>query len=174
MAGKPEPAPDSESTRSARLAARPPDRDRLRAVSSSRPSTEAGRQMPAIEQIRNNVKARLAELDREIESLREALRALDEQERQAAERDRNAVGPDDPTARPRKPAARPRKPASRSGKPARAKAKTKDGFSPELERLLAETGGTTAVELARQTGTDYAEVLERIRELERAGAVRNG
>jgi len=110
--------------------------------------------LSAVEEIRTKLETRLREVEAEIESLQDALTALDEQA--AAEEQRGA-----PTT-----ARRGRRSASTRGGRARdAHAEP----SPELERLLAETGGMSAVELARQTGTDYGAVLARIRELEHAG-----
>lgn len=128
--------------------------------------------MSAVEDIRIKLEQRLAELDQEIESLRCALSALDDEEASATQSEA-------PTP-PENSAPAPSRPRRRGGRRARtsASAATKrtsgvDGASSaELERLLAETGGLTAVELARQTGTDYGVVLARIRQLEQAGQSR--
>jgi peptidoglycan hydrolase CwlO-like protein len=119
--------------------------------------------MSAVDDIRVKVQARLDELEQEIASLRVALAALDAQEARATGEAGAPAGARRPPAGSRARAAR------------RAGAKSRTGAnrssptpSPELERQLAETGGASAVELARQTGTDYAEVLARIRELEQA------
>ena len=121
---------------------------------------------------------RLNALEQEIESLRAALAALDDE--QAAGRSRSRVpapnclfepavsspSPSPPRPRPRAPRPPRPRPAHDGGAlagQARARAATaKSGAispSAELERLLAETGGLTAVELARETGTDYGVVL---------------
>lgn len=126
--------------------------------------------MSAVEEIRTKVQGRLSELEQEIESLREALRALDAQAQAAeapAERPsprRSAAG-NGRAARTTRPAANG---AARTRRSGTSRPPTQRS-SAELERRLAETGGMSAVELARQTGTDYAQVLERIRELEQAG-----
>jgi phage shock protein A len=138
----------------------------------------------AVEDIRIKLENRLNVLEQEIESLRCALTALDDE--QAPEQPPAASAPADAPSSPSPQtdrAASPPATATRRRAPRRARASAtgdagaapsrKDGAdeasSAELERLLAETGGLTAVELARQTGTDYGEVLARIRQLERAG-----
>jgi hypothetical protein len=115
------------------------------------------------EEIRANIERYLIELQDEIESLRGALTALDAQaaalpQSVAASRGGEAVKAT--SVRRARRTGRPRRSPERQDQPA---------ADPELERLLAETGGMSAVELAKQTGTDPAEVLARIRELERAG-----
>ena len=130
--------------------------------------------MSAVEDIRNLLEQRLTELDEEIESLRCALTALDDEELaarapEAAATAQGTVSAPEATAltapRTRRRTARqPRASASADGNGGA------DGASSaELERQLAQRGGLTAVELARQTGTDYAAVLARIRQLEEAG-----
>lgn len=118
--------------------------------------------MSAVEEIRIKLEARLREIDTEIESLRSALNALDEQ---AAASQAGQI-PEAPSPRPA--VSNGRRRAARNGAAPRRSARA----SAELEQLLAQTGGMTAVELARETGTDYAEVLARIQELERAGRAR--
>lgn len=135
--------------------------------------------MSAVEDIRIKLEQRLSDLEHEIESLRSALTALDDEE--AAARDAaqaattNASTP--PKARKAPAASASRSPKSGAGPRRRSAAQRRNGggdgpASAELERLLAETGGLTAVELARQTGTDPAAVLARIRQLEQAGRSR--
>ena len=140
--------------------------------------------MSAVEDIRIKLENRLNMLEQEIESLRSALTALDDEH--ATERPPAASAPADTpsspipqTDRAASPPATP--PRRRTPRRARASASGDAGAAPcredgadeassaELERLLAETGGLTAVELARQTGTDYGVVLARIRQLEQAG-----
>lgn len=113
--------------------------------------------MSAVEEIRIKLETRLDVLEEEIESLRSALTALDVQERNETEA-RNETAAGTTTTRPT------RRRGATSSRASRAAA-----AAAELERQLAETGGTSAVELARETGTDYGEVLARIQELERAG-----
>lgn len=126
----------------------------------------------AVEEIRIKLETHLNEIEAEIESLRGALSSMDADAAAAA-----AVPPEAPASEaPASETTRPsRRRAAANG--ARRNGKATNGTAPvrrsqkasaELERLLAETGGMTAVELARQTGTDYGDVLERIRELERA------
>jgi hypothetical protein len=127
----------------------------------------------AVEEIRLKLETRLGELDQEIASLRSALTALD------AEAAAGVIGAVEVPA----PAAPPaetvtarngrRAPKRRSSGPSRTangggRTPARQRPSAELERELAETGGTSTVELARHTGADYAEVLARSRELERA------
>ncbi len=123
--------------------------------------------MSAVDDIRLKVQARLDEIEEEIESLRVALAALDAQSGAAPVQAPEQAAP---ASLPRsRPGAR-RAPAGRRST-ASVRATTRRGKSapsPELERQLVETGGASAVELAQQTGTDYAEVLARIRELEQA------
>jgi hypothetical protein len=139
----------------------------------------------AVEDIRIKLENRLNVLEQEIESLRSALTALDDQE--AADRSPIASAQTDGAPSPSAqadgasstPPVSPRR--RRTPRRPRASAPADDGASQapedgagrpssaELERLLAETGGLTAVELARRTGTDYGVVLARIRQLERAG-----
>lgn len=131
-----------------------------------------GADLSAVEEIRAKLEAYLRVLEEEIESLRSALSALDAQEAASAaatppappqERPVNARNGDAPQDETRNDKARSRaRPTTRARKSPRA-------ASAELEQLLAQTGGVSAVELARQTGTDYGEVLARIQELERAG-----
>jgi hypothetical protein len=126
--------------------------------------------MSAVDDIRVKVQDRLDELEQEIASLREALAALDAQEARATEQ---AAAPVQDAAAPAgagRPQAgsRPRAGRRAAGKSRTGTARARSTPSPELERQLVETGGASAVELARQTGTDYAEVLARIRELEQA------
>jgi hypothetical protein len=139
----------------------------------------------AVEDIRIKLENRLNVLEQEIESLRSALTALDDQ--QATERAPAASPPAETPSSPIPPSDRAPSPSPpRRGTPRRARASAKGGAgaspsredgadeasSAELERLLAETGGLTAVELARRTGTDYGAVLARIRQLEQAGQSR--
>ena len=140
--------------------------------------------MSAVEDIRIKLENRLNVLEQEIESLRCALTALDDE--QATERLPAVGAPADTPSSPspqtdRAPSPRATPPPRSAPRRSRASARgdaaappsPEDGAdetsSAELERLLAETGGLTAVELARQTGTDYGAVLARIRQLERAG-----
>jgi pyruvate/2-oxoglutarate dehydrogenase complex dihydrolipoamide acyltransferase (E2) component len=120
----------------------------------------------AVEDIRIKLENRLIVVEQEIESLRCALTALDHEQAASASQ-AEAAGAGTAAA----PVPPPRRRATR-----RRTAATADGAdhasSAELERLLAETGGLTAVELARQTGTDYGVVLARIRQLEEAGRSR--
>jgi TolA-binding protein len=132
--------------------------------------------MSAVEDIRIKLEQRLNDLEHEIESLRSALTALDDEEaaRRSAEAP-TAVSPTPRKARKAPAAAGARKSA---GGPRRRSSAQPHGngdgrASAELEQLLAETGGLTAVELARQTGTDPAAVLARIRQLEQAGRSRS-
>ncbi len=118
--------------------------------------------MSAVEEIRIKLESRLGALEEEIESLRSALSALDAQA--ASE---NAPPTAEPSERPPATAKRTRR-SARNGNARKPRATA----SAELEQLLAQTGGMSAVELARQTGTDYGEVLARIQELERAGQAR--
>jgi hypothetical protein len=135
--------------------------------------------LSAVDDIRMKIERRLADLDEELASLRGALGALDTEH--AGEDPGTpavaaaALGAADPERAPRRPRTR-----SRAGAGSRPRGRRTAGApparvspDPELERLLAETGGASAVELAKQTGTDPAEVLARIRELERAGRVRD-
>lgn len=126
--------------------------------------------MSAVEEIATKIERRLIDLEDELESLRRALIAL---EREAAALPDSAHASRDGDAGGAPAARRPRatRRTRRSGARARARAdnQAQPAPNPELERLLAETGGISAVELAKQTGTDPAEVLARIRELERAG-----
>ena len=117
--------------------------------------------MSAVEEIRSKLESRLSVLETEIESLRSALGALESGDL--------TVTAADGIAAPAVPASpNGSKPSTpRRGRTRRAT--TKLERSAELERVLAETGGHDAVELARQTGTDYGVVLERIRQLEQAG-----
>ncbi len=123
----------------------------------------------AVEEIRIKLETHLNEIEAEIESLRTALSTMDAEAEAAATA--HTDSPATVTTRPSRRRAATNG-ARKNGK--RANGTTAIRRSPkasaELERLLAETGGMTAVELARQTGTDYAEVLERIRELERAAS----
>jgi peptidoglycan hydrolase CwlO-like protein len=119
--------------------------------------------MSAVDDIRVKVQDRLDELEQEIASLREALAALDAQEARATEEAAAPAGAGRPQA-----GSRPRAGRRAAGKSRTGTARAHSTPSPELERQLVETGGASAVELARQTGTDYAEVLARIRELEQA------
>jgi hypothetical protein len=130
--------------------------------------------MSAVEDIRIKLEQRLREVDQEIESLRSALTALDVEE--AAAQAAGIAAPPEAGSDP-PPEIKARRRGGRRGR-AGAPAGESNGStditsSAELERLLAETGGSTAVELARQTGTDYGVVLARIRQLERAGQGRH-
>jgi hypothetical protein len=130
-----------------------------------------------VEEIRIKLETHLNEIEAEIESLRSALSSMDAEAAAAA-----AARSEAPAAEPTRPSRRraatngtrrngkPTNGARSNGKPANGAARVRRSpkASAELERLLAETGGMTAVELARETGTDYGDVLERIRELERA------
>ena len=121
--------------------------------------------LSAVEDIRIKLENRLVLCEQEIESLRTALDALDDE--QAAANGAADAPSTTPAAR-RRPGRRP----AAGGAPKTVKPRRNGPSSAELERLLAETGGSSAVELARQTGTDYAEVLARIRQLEQAGQSR--
>ncbi len=128
--------------------------------------------MSAVEDIRIKLETRLRVVEDEIESLRSALTALDDQEAAAVGPTESEAAaersPEDARAKAPGPARRGRgrrAVASRSTEPEAPPA----AASAELERLLAETGGINAVELARETGTDYGVVLARIRQLEQAG-----
>ncbi len=122
--------------------------------------------MSAVEEIRIKLESRLGVLEEEIESLRSALSALDAQAADTAEDLAEAV--DDRPARTRAAASPVKRARPRNGNGRKPRAPA----AAELEQLLAQTGGMSAVELARQTGTDYGEVLARIQELERAGQAR--
>lgn len=132
--------------------------------------------MSAVDDIRMKIERHLADLEEELVSLRGALGALDT-EHASEDADAPAVAPAAGRAAasgraPRRPRAQTSRPGARSRRSA-STAGPRVSPDPELERLLAETGGASAVELAKQTGTDPAEVLARIRELERAGRVRD-
>ena len=130
----------------------------------------SGAPLSAVEEIATKIERRLIDLEDELESLRRALIAL---EREAAARPDSAQTSRDGDARGTPASPRPRGTRRARRSAARTRAGTDSQAQPapnrELERLLAETGGISAVELAKQTGTDPAEVLARIRELERAG-----
>ena len=119
--------------------------------------------MSAVEDIRIKLENRLILCEQEIESLRTALAALDTEQAAAS------APADTPSTTP---AVRRRHVRTNGGATSTAKPRRNGPSSAELERLLAETGGSSAVELARQTGTDYGEVLARIRQLEQAGQSR--
>jgi hypothetical protein len=163
---------------------RPPSGDAD--ILGAAPFTVRGVAVSAVEEIRIKLEHRLRQVEVEIDSLREALHAM------AAEAAAHADGATDvapaelPHAVEARTAPARARTTRRSGRqrstgtgrrngsaaPSRAPAPRDRARDLELERRLAETGGMSAVELARETGTDYAEVLERIRELERAGRAR--
>jgi pyruvate/2-oxoglutarate dehydrogenase complex dihydrolipoamide acyltransferase (E2) component len=118
----------------------------------------------AVEDIRIKLENRLIVVEQEIESLRCALTALDHEQAASQAEAAGAGTAAAPVPPPRRRATRRRTAATADG--------ADHASSAELERLLAETGGLTAVELARQTGTDYGVVLARIRQLEEAGRSR--
>ena len=125
--------------------------------------------MSAVEEIRIKLEARLTELEQEIESLHGALAALDAEAAAAA----SGTAPElEPVVTANGRRRRGSGAARRTTTPVRTTASRRTAAakppSAELERLLAETGGTSTVELARHTGADYGAVLARIAELERA------
>jgi phage shock protein A len=138
----------------------------------------------AVEDIRIKLEKRLNVLEQEIASLRSALTALDDEHgaqqapagpprADASSSPSTQPGPGDSAPRTRSPRRPPRRRPAATKDDAGAERSREDGAgeasSAELERLLAQTGGMTAVELARRTGTDYGVVLARIRQLEQAG-----
>jgi hypothetical protein len=116
--------------------------------------------MKTTQQILDSIDTRLAELNREIETLDAA---------------RSALGTE-PESRP---SPRPRVAASpQTRKPARRRARQKPSRSAEvvpagrLEVLLSENGGLTTSALAERTNGNRDQVLTLLRELEAAGKIR--
>jgi hypothetical protein len=129
--------------------------------------------MATLDQLRESIEARIAELKHEIallEAARSALRGQHTRRTAVAASNRNAGERRRKTTTPRKPRRRSRtdpSAAEKSGKPV-------EGLGAgTLETMLSESeAGLSAIALSRRANAGYDQVLDLLRKLESAGKVR--
>jgi hypothetical protein len=123
--------------------------------------------MSPLDQIRESIEARIAELKTEITALQAARAALHREREVSAAAAASPVPSTKPAGRPPKPRAPKRTKAAKSAKPVEVL------LAGKLEAMLGEAeDGLSAITISKRSNASYNQVLELLRTLDSAGQVR--